>query len=222
MTLIGSAVAVAVAAAALWIVTASGAQTNMPADKTTVSGSKMAFSSADNPTATLFDFYMKTSTPEDLVLQLTAECSILTNLKTVGNDTSRAEGTVQIWATIDGRTVSVVPASPGAGGDNGKVTFCNRAYQRTTSGFAGDSSAATIDDYIHTKTANAFNWATTNIGNGPGGNVHHIQVFAALDQSASSTNGTASAEAIIGNRTLVIQPTSYAQTKDTGEVSPTP
>ena len=59
-----------------------------------------------------------------------------------------------------------------------------------------------ISQYQATKNANAFNWLRQNVGAGQ----HTITVKA--DLSSSAMNGTA--EAIVGNRTLVVDPTKMA------------
>jgi hypothetical protein len=201
--LLGAAVLAAAAAAALWVVTASGgAVDNLPSDKMTVTGSQLESAAPGQDVTLLGPVQMRTSTPEDLVLQVSAECSLLTGLTTTGNETADSQGQVQVWVEVDGKKVAVVPGPPSSTttDDQSKVTFCNRAYHRTTSGFGPTES---IDDYINTKAANAFNWVTVNVGNG----IHTIAVKG--DLTATATNGTA--EAKIGNRTLVVQPTTYAQ-----------
>jgi hypothetical protein len=186
-------VALVVAAAAALIGVASGqAATSYPADKMTVVGSKVE-TAAPGESVTLMSAKMRTSSTEDLILQVTAECSLTTNVTTIGNDDSRAFGQVRVWVEVDGKQV------PAASGDpDGKVVFCNRAYQRTTEGF--DDEDATIKTFFKTRTANGFNWVKLDAGNG----IHTIVVKGDL-----STEGTANAtaEAAIGNRTLVVQPT---------------
>ena len=66
----------------------------------------------------------------------------------------------------------------------------------TTAGF---TESETISDYLNTREANGFNWASLDSGNG----IHTITVKGEFTKTA--TNGTASA--IIGNRTLVVDPT---------------
>jgi hypothetical protein len=101
--------------------------------------------------------------------------------------------------------VPVVPGHQGSG-DDGKVVFCNRAYQRTTS-FVDPT--ATISDFIDTRDANGFNWVAINVGNG----IHTLEVWGELTQSTTSTKDTV--KAVVGNRTLVVAPTSFAQNQVT-------
>src|SRR2546421_624197 len=97
---------------------------------------------------------------------------------------------------LAGATALGLVVGMGGTADDGKVVFCNRTYARTTSGF---TEQETISDYLNTREANAFNWASLDSGNG----IHTIAVKGEFTKTA--TNGTASA--IIGNRTLVVDPT---------------
>ncbi|MDQ4095251.1 MAG: hypothetical protein M3174_03470 [Actinomycetota bacterium] len=123
---------------------------------------------------------MKVSSPFDLALSATAECSILTYLRTTGSSTpgaselSRTEGRVEMWITIDGKRVPVQtgdidPQTPGVQQDDGEVTFCNREYERRVIDTEddGDGNGDGIDeerDFIRTKNANAFNWFALDVG----------------------------------------------------------
>lgn len=163
-----------------------------PADKVSAAGSTTEVFDSDDQPVTLLSTEMRTSSPSDLVLQVTAECSIVTDVTTTGSDSQHAAGTVAVWAEIDGERVPV------AGSDSGEVVFCNRMYQRDTELF--DDEDATIRTYIETRAANAFNWVWLDTGNG----VHTVEVLASLEVDSSAE---ASAEAVVGNRTLVIEPT---------------
>jgi hypothetical protein len=161
---------------------------------------------------------MRVSSPEDLIIQVTAECSILTAL-TTNNDSSNAfaYGSVRLWVTIDGTPVPVT-GSAGQGADDdeddddsvGEVTFCNRAYERTVTD--GEDPADGIDeedDYIRTRTANAFNWLAFDTGfnyDSPdnGNNVIEVTLWADFD---TTTVGEAAADAFVGSRTMIIEPT---------------
>jgi hypothetical protein len=199
-----SLLVVAASAAALWIAVGSGgAADNLPADKVTATGAKPDVSAPGQTVTLLGPVRMRTSTVEDLALQFTAECSILTDLTTTGNDTQDAFGQVRTWVEVDGKPVGVVPGTPG-GSDDGKVVLCNRAYHRDTSGFTADNQA-TIHDYIRTREANGFNWATVNVGNG----IHTIAVKGEFTETATNKGV---AQAVVGNRTLIVQPTTYMQT----------
>jgi hypothetical protein len=201
------AIVAAVAGATLWLAVGSGgAADNLPADKVTTTGSRVQRAAPGSNVTLLGPVRMRTSTVEDLVLQVSAECSILTELTTNGNDSQDAMGQVRVWVEVDGRAVGVVPNKPGAS-DDGKVVFCSRAHHRDTSGFVADGNA-TIHDYLRTRDANAFNWATVNVGNG----IHTIVVKGELTRTATNKGV---AEAVVGNRTLVVQPTTYMQVQPT-------
>jgi hypothetical protein len=163
---------------------------------------------------------MRVSSPEDLIIQVTAECSILTAL-TTNNDSANAFafGSVRMWVTIDGTPVPV-SGTPGEGADDteddddvvGEVTFCNRAYERTVTD--GEDPADGIDeesDYIRTRTANAFNWLAFDTGfiyDSPdnGNNIIEVTLWADYDTAAEGGEGTM-AEAFVGSRTMIIEPT---------------
>ena len=180
---------------------------------------------------------MKVSTPFDLALSATAECSILTYLNTEGgpevvDETSEAEGRVEMWVTIDGEAVpvqthgyddpSTVEEENGA--DNGEVTFCNRKYQRTVEDMEdGMDGIDSERDFIRTRNANAFNWFALNVGSeydkpdvpaGAGNNIVQIQLHARYsDTDTVCTEDTELPDqedcsmAFVGKRTLVAEPT---------------
>jgi len=89
--------------------------------------------------------------------------------------------------------------TPPAGTDADKAVFCERTHTVTIMDTAGDD---TMTQFQATKNADAFNWLRQNVGAG----THTIVVKA--DLASSATSGTA--EAIVGNRTLVVDPTHMA------------
>ena len=180
------------------------AQTSEPANKPAVAinrGAPLTFVESGE-TVRILQETVKTSSPTDLLLSVTAESSILTDLITTGNQTSTADGALSVYITIDGQVVHPSAGTNGPGhqtnGDTAEIVFANQAYSRTTTGFTTDPQA-TIDDYIRTKHANAFNWAVLNVGAG----IHKIEVFATYRETES---GNGRAEGVIGNRSLVVQP----------------
>ena len=152
---------------------------------------------------------VKLSTPEDLMLSVALECSISTELFTVGNSSANASGTLEVWIEIDGQ---VVPVSTDDTGDTmGEVTFCNRAYGRSTT-FADDEEHA-IQSHIRTKQSHAFNWLGLDEiwAAHADDNIHDIAVMARLKQSANGPDGgDTSALVTVGKRTLIIEPTKVA------------
>jgi hypothetical protein len=177
----------------------SGSTTNLPADKMTVAGSNVEVATPDTDVVVL-QAQMRTSNVADLVFQVSSECSIVTDVTNTGDTTSSAEGTIQMWVTVDDKPVGVIPGTQGQS-DTGMVTFCNRKYSTTTSGFL---PTQTIETYEATKSANAFNWVAMNVGSG----VHTIKLHAMLTHDET---GTATDSMVVGNRTLVVNTTQTAQ-----------
>ena len=88
-------------------------------------------------------------------------------------DEKWSKGTLhELFITLDGTRVPVSlddteENEQGETDDIGKVVFCNRAYQRTVTdaeenegvgGNEGGDGFDDEDDFIRTRTANAFNW----------------------------------------------------------------
>jgi hypothetical protein len=184
----------------------AGAASSLPADKMTVTASKTSIS-GPNTTATLMTARMKTSTPADLLLQVAAECTILSQITNTGSETQAYTAKIDVWVEVDGKPVPVVPGATGsgagsggpAGPDDGRVVFCNREFQRTT---VFDAQNESIKDVDNTTQANGFNWVALNVGNG----IHTIEVKAHF----VDTNGADTfAHGVVGGRTLIAEPTNY-------------
>lgn len=171
------------------------AATHQPADKVAVAGSTLQVSQPGE-VVELLRGTIRSSSPTDLVLQLSLECSIVTKVATVGNDESEAFGRVEVWIELDGKPVGVVS------GDDGRVVFCDRAHRQTTSLF--DDRDATIETYLSTRSAHSFNWITLNVGHG----LHTIVAKALLTERTDGSD--AFVDAIVGKRTLVVEPTKLA------------
>lgn len=181
---------------------------------------------------------MKVSTPFDLALSATAECSILTYLRSEADGSglpSNTTGRVEMYVTIDGTPVPVQtgdidPDEPGVQNDDGKVTFCNRTYERRITDTENNTPMDGIDeerDFIETRTANAFNWFALDVGRaydkpdvpaGAGNNIVLVELHARYtdtDAAAGSTCDPSTADpdqddcsrAYVGKRTLVAEPT---------------
>jgi hypothetical protein len=181
------------------------AASSLPADKMTATASDIAIS-APNATIPIMQAKMKTSSPADLVLQVTAECTILSQITNTGNQTQAYTAKVDLWIEIDGKVVPVVPAvsTTGAsggtgGGDDGHVGFCDREFTRTT---AYDSQNESIKDVENTEQANAFNWVAMNVGNG----IHDIVVKAHFTDTNTADTF---AHGVIGKRSFNINTTNY-------------
>jgi len=178
----------------------------------------------------LLDETLKVSSVRDLILQVSSECSILTALAT-NNDQQQADssGQIRMWIEIDGKPV---PVSEDDEGD-GRVVFCNRTYERrVTDQEDPEDGIDAEDDYIRTRTANAFNWVALDSGtfyDNPtnGNNILDIRLYAELTESASCEEGEpilgqTCAQAIVGNRSLVIENTNAQNTEVVTETDPNP
>jgi hypothetical protein len=169
--------------------------THMPADKVVAKGSTTQVIAPGEEVPILSGSF-RSSSPSDLLLSVTLECSIVTQVTTVGNDNAEATGRIVVWVELDGEPIPVGEA------DDGRVVFCDRAHRQTTSLFDDDEDA-TIETYLATRTANAFNWATLDVGNG-------IHVIVVKESLTTETVNDAQAEAVIGKRTLLVDPTKMA------------
>ena len=186
-----------------------------PANKGAAAGSDLDTVGEDT---LLLSETMRVSSPEDLIVSVTAECSILTEL-TTNNDSlnSAAFGSVRLRVEIDGKEVPVANDDDASSEDDadddddeiGEVTFCNRAYERTVADEEDPADGVDEEhDYIRTRTANAFNWLALDTGvnyDDPanGNNIITVELFADYD---TSTVGEAVAEAFVGSRTMIIEP----------------
>jgi len=80
------------------------------------------------------------------------------------------------------------------------VVFCNRAFKMVTMNWDEEQ---TLETYLRTRTANAFNWITLNVGHG----IHSIEVKAQLE---TQVDGVGEAKAAVGKRTLIVEPVKLA------------
>jgi len=201
-----------------------------PANKGAAAGSDLDSVHEDT---LLLSETIRVSSPEDIIIQVTAECSILTEL-TTNNDSlnSAAFGSVRLWVELDGTPVPVAVDDDSSSEDDaaddddstGEVTFCNRAYERTVADDEDNVPPDGVDeehDYIRTRTANAFNWLALDTGviyDDPanGNNIITVELFADFD---TTTAGQAVADAFVGSRTMIIEPTKvsiHEQVEPTG------
>lgn len=204
---------------------------HQPADKVAAAGSRvLRFGPTDRQT--LLQETMKLSTPTDLMLQVTAECSIVTYLQTPVGQQSRQRGQVQVWIEIDGVPVSVSttdldPNTEGSQTDNGKVVFCDRLhFQQLANDPPANDDTFTMRDFQISRQANGFNWISINPTSYDvdGDNILNIEVLADFNFFASGleTDNVCStpnpdvpgglpaddcAQAFVGARTLIAEPT---------------
>ncbi|GAC1412620.1 MAG: hypothetical protein NVSMB57_08090 [Actinomycetota bacterium] len=187
------------------------ARANLPANRVGVAAStleKLAVQTnqgQQSTTVTLLSSTFRSSNLIDLEIHFSAECALFTDVKTVNtgtsNDTSQAIATVQSWIEIDGNPVPVTQNAGNGKPDDGRIVFCNRDHKLNTV-FKDDTNddSITIADYIHSREANAFNWMALNV---PAG-VHTLTVRATLTANVTTPNGMA--KALIGKRTLIVNP----------------
>ena len=133
---------------------------------------------------------IKTGDPKDLIIDVSAECALVTDVKLSGKLGSDASARILIRVKVDGNVA--VP---------GQVVFANRILE-----IKGDLSHPAgsllpdhwIEIFLETCNANAFNFAIENVGSG----VHDIVVQAKLDTDEKGLQ--ANAEAWIGNASVVV------------------
>jgi len=220
---IATSMVAAIAAAVPATLAATSGSQAQPADKAVAAGDSMTpiSSATSGAGTTLLTATIKTSKPEDLLLTASLECTILTDITTDNNNMmSKAAAGIRVWIEIDGKIVPIESTSqppqdgstPDSGTEADKVTFCDRTYQRTVTDQEGDGKVDETQDYLDTKSAHAFSWVRLNTGSG----THTIVLKADFHQEVA---GNANAEAIAGNRTLVVEPTKLANNaviSDTG------
>lgn len=151
----------------------------------------------------ILDAFIKTSNPTDLILSVSLECALWTEVISTTLDEhpagytayGRAEARVEVWVEIDGVPVTM-------GDSDGRVTFCDRVQEQEIDDIDDDTGNFTLRQRLETTQANAFNWATTDVGSG----VHHIVVYA--DIEADNTEGSF-ADGAVGFRTLIVEPTRF-------------
>jgi hypothetical protein len=148
---------------------------------------------SETPWFTIVQTQVKTGEPKDLVIDVSAECSLITGAKLSGTAGSEALAEIQFRVLVDG-----VEAVPGA------VTFANRLLRVTGDlshhygGFALEIDDHWIEIYISTKAAHSFNFAIENVGSG----VHTIEVQTKLKTDENGLKGEA--DAVVGNVSVVV------------------
>ena len=180
-----------------------------PANKVAAAGSETEVM-APGDTVPVLQERVRISSQADLILSLTAECDILTDLTVGGNgaeDDAGAFGQVRTFITIDDK---VVPVSTDDATDTGKVVLCNRAHTKSVrDGEDPEDGTDEQRDMTRTRQANGFNWLALDTGfvyDNPanGQNILDIVVWAEFTET---TTNRADAEALIGHRTLIVEPT---------------
>src|SRR3954452_14906958 len=159
--------AVALAVGAFAVIANAGA--GMPANKAVASGAKMTPITPASTGTPILSATLRTSKPEDLILQVSLECSILTSVTVGGGgkstDTQSSRAAMRVWVEIDGKIVPITdtssppqgPTQSGNGDDTDKVTFCDRLHQRSVTDMESPVDGTDQSkDFLNTKDANAF------------------------------------------------------------------
>ena len=136
---------------------------------------------------------IKTGDPKDLIIDVSAECSLVTNAKLSGTQGSEAIANISVRVLVDGEVA-----------DPGIVVFSNRVLKvegDLTHHYGG--APLDIDDhwfeiFLTTKCANAFNFCAQDVGSG----VHTILVQAMTHKEEKGLKGTANA--YIGKASAVV------------------
>lgn len=201
--------AIALALAAPFVSAALGDSGSNAANKTSASSATAEKVSADVADSDLglavLTTTIKTSKTTDLLLQLSMECALWTEVITttvdqhpLGYDNyARAEAHVVAWVEVDGVRAALGPQ------DDGKVVFCDRVHEQEMSDIDNSTGNLTLRERLETRQANAFDWAVLNAGAG----THTVVVK--VDIEAQNTKG-AFAEGAVGKRMLIVEPTKFA------------
>jgi hypothetical protein len=199
--------------------------THQPADKVAAAGSEVQELGPAAGSEVILSERFKISSPSDLLLGLTLECSIITDLFNTGNSTQSVEATIKTWVTLDG---TIVPVSTDDATETGRVVFCNRAHRQELQEDDTDDSNDDIEQFQRTRHANSFNWLALNVGvdcpdpqTDPetfcydtadnGNNIIDLEVNAELTTTAACTsfdpNDQNCATGFVGHRTITVEPT---------------
>lgn len=209
MTIDTKTLIAAVAVAALLLPLGSANESNA-ANKAAAAGSGFRYlGTAEDPLAptAILDTFIKTGGPQDVVIQVALECSLLTDVFSTTMDDhpegytaiGSAEAHVVVWVAIDG-----VPVAISGDDTDGKVTFCDRVHQQELRDIDDSTGNFTVRQFQETMTANAFNWVALDLGSA----VHHVEVFATIE--AANTEGSF-AQGAIAKRTLIVEPVQFSQ-----------
>ena len=197
----------AVAVAALLLPIGS-ANESPAANKAAAAGSDFVhLGTANSPLGptTILATEIKAGGPQDVVIQVALECSLLTDVYSTTMDDhpegytaiGHAEAHVDIQVLLDGAPVTI------GGEDDGSVTFCDRVHQQEIRDIDEDTGNFTIRQFQQTMSANAFNWVALDLGSG----LHTVEVVATI--TAANTEGSF-AQGAIEKRTLIVEPVDFA------------
>ena len=150
-------------------------------------------------TVTVLHGTVKTSSTVTLVIDVSMECSTVTDVSTKGSSTSTATAGVTVQVKVNG---TPVPINASSASTSGKVTFCNRDLGLSTKTF-GTTEIIGITD--STEYANAFNWVDVTVPQGTN-SITLVTSLHAHATATSTTTLTVKAVAGIGSRTMIVTP----------------
>ena len=127
---------------------------------------------------------IKTGTPKDLVIDVSAECSLVTNAKLSGTLGSEAIATIEVRVMVDG-----VQADPGIVTFNNRVLKVEGDLTHHYGGLPLDIDDHWFEIFLATKCANSFNFMAEDVGSG----VHTVVVQAMTHKEEKGLKGTANA-----------------------------
>jgi len=143
---------------------------------------------------------IKTSNKADLIISVTAECALATDVKIKGtgkDETSESMAQIKIRALVDGDEAA----------EPGDVTFAYRKmilkgllYNESQVNMTGLPEQY-IEIYEETRTANGFNFVMPNVLSG----AHNVTVWAKAKQVQDNPKNTVAFMPVIGKRTLVVE-----------------
>jgi hypothetical protein len=195
---------------------------HQPANKVAASGSvgEVDFIE-DGDRELLLTQRLRTSKPTELLINVSAECSIITDVVNFGSEVSEARGALKLYleseneSTGETRRIGVTQASTGPNesedGADSEVVFCDRLHRQTTA-FHGDDEDHEIEQYLETRSANAFNWLALNMGSA----VHTVRLYAVYE---SYNTAGSMAKGAIGSRTMIIEPVRAKNDEHVEEIS---
>lgn len=152
---------------------------------------------------------IKTSNKADLIISVTAECALATDVKIKGtgkDETSESLAQIKIRALVDGDDAD-------AEAEPGDVVFAYRKMVLKGLLWAPEDFEPIdpegllelpeqyIEIYEETRTANGFNFVMKDVESG----VHEITIQIMTNTSSDVENGHGDVGAVIGKRTLVVE-----------------
>lgn len=112
---------------------------------------------------------------------------------------------MKVWVEVDGMRAPVSSEEDPERGDFGHAVLCNRASRIRVTDL--DDEDATFEQFLRTRSTNAFQWVALDVGQVSPRSVHTIAVRAQLE---AQVTGVGDAKAAVGKRTLVVEPVKLA------------